>query len=138
MSGASSDRGSVTTEVAIVAPLAIMLLCLVAFVGRSATANGYITGAARDAARSASLERDPAAARQAATDTAATSLAHGGFTCATHTVEVDTARFAPGGQVAVTVRCELPLSDLGLLGLSGTRAVTSTAVSVVDLYRATR
>lgn len=129
------DQGSVTTEVVIVTPIAIMLLCLVALVGRTATAREQVDEAARDAARSASLERDPSAAWWAAQDSATTSLAAGGFRCASTSVDVDTSAFQPGGQVAVTVRCDIPLSDLGLLGLSGTRTVQSRSVSVVDQYR---
>lgn len=129
------DDGSVTTEVVIVTPIAILLLCLVALVGRTATAREQVDEAARDAARSASLERDPSAAWWAAQDSATTSLAAGGFRCASTSVDVDTGAFQPGGQVAVTVRCDIPLSDLGLLGLSGTRTVESRSVSVVDQYR---
>lgn len=129
------DQGSVTTEVVIVTPIAIMLLCLVALVGRTATAREQVDEAARDAARSASLERDPSAAWWAAKDSATTSLTAGGFGCASTSVDVDTSAFQPGGQVAVTVRCDIPLSDLGLLGLSGTRTVESRSVSVVDEYR---
>ena len=129
------DEGSVTTEVVIITPIAIMLLCLVALVGRTATAREQVDEAARDAARSASLERDPSAAWWAAQDSATTSLTAGGFRCASTSVVVDTSAFQPGGQVAVTVRCDIPLSDLGLLGLSGTRTVESRSVSVVDQYR---
>jgi len=132
------DAGVITTEVVIITPIAIALLCLVAFVGRTATAHEQVDEAARDAARSASLERDPASAWSAAQSAAATSLTSGGFTCAATGVEVDTTAFYPGGQVAVAVRCEIALSDLGLLGLSGTRSVESRSVSVVDLYRGQR
>ena len=34
----------------------------------------------------------------------------------------------------MTVRCDVPLSDLGLLGMSGTRTVESRSVSVVYDY----
>lgn len=129
------DDGSVTTELVIVTPIAIALLCLVALVGRTATAREQVDEASRDAARSASLERDPSAAWSAAQRSATSSLGGGGFRCASTNVAVDTSAFQPGGQVAVTVRCDIPLSDLGLLGLSGVRTVESRSVSVVDQYR---
>jgi len=138
MSRLTGDVGSVTTETVIVTPIAVVLLCLIAFVGRTASARGQVDDAARDAARAASLEREAGSALAAAQMTAATSLASNGATCAATDVVVDTAAFTPGGRVAVTVRCDIALSDLGLLGVSGTRTVTSTRVSVVDQYRGVR
>jgi Flp pilus assembly protein TadG len=130
------DRGSVTTELVVVTPAAIALLCLVALVGRGATARQHVDEAARDAARAASLERDPAAARHAAHTAAATALTSGGTRCAASRVEVDTTAFHAGGQVTVTVACDIALSDLALIGVPGTRTVTATSVSVVDTYKA--
>jgi Flp pilus assembly protein TadG len=132
------DAGSVTVEVVIITPVAIALMCLVAFVGRTSTAREQVDEAARDAARSASLERDPWSAHAAAETSATTSLTAGGFNCAATQVDVDTTAFYPGGQVSVTVRCDIPLSDLGLIGLAGTRSVQSRSVSVVDVYRGAR
>lgn len=137
MTDRRSDRGSATTEAVIVAPVAIVLLCLVALVGRTATAREQVDEAARDAARAASLERHAGAARSAAQDSASASLADGGFRCAATGVDVDTGRFAPGGTVAVTVRCDIPLADLGLVGIGGTRTVEARAVSVIDTWRGT-
>lgn len=131
------DAGSVTTEVVIITPIAIALLCLVALVGRTASAREQVDEASRDAARAASLERDPVSALWAAESTAATSLTAGGFTCDATRVDVDTGAFHPGGQVSVTVSCDVPLSDLGLVGVSGTRTIESSSVSVVDQFRAT-
>lgn len=129
------DAGSVTTEVVIITPVAIALLCLVALVGRTASAREQVAEASRDAARAASLERDPTSARRAAETTASTALADGGFRCDSTSVVVDTGAFEPGGQVRVTVSCDVPVSDLGLIGVSGTRTVEASAVSVVDVFR---
>ena len=138
MNRAHSDRGSISTEVVIIAPIALVLLCLIALVGRTTTARQSLDGAARDAARAASLQRDPAGAAEAARTAAATVLATTGTTCASTTVEVDTSRFEPGGQITVTVGCAVALSDLGLLGLPGTRNLSATSTSPVDTYRAVR
>ncbi len=132
------ERGSVTTEVAIIAPVAIALLCLIALVGRTATAREHVDEAARDAARAASLERDPHAAHTAATEMVTASMSGNGTVCGTTTVDIDTTAFRPGGQVAVTISCDIALGDLGLIGVPGTQTISSTAVSVVDLYRATQ
>lgn len=131
-----SDRGSVATEMVIVTPIALALLCLVALVGRTSSARDTVNNAARTAARSASFERNPAAATAAATQAANDSLNANGFHCAGQTVTADVSSYGPGGQVAVTVTCQVKLSDLGLLGLGGTKDVSATAVEVIDRYKA--
>jgi Flp pilus assembly protein TadG len=131
------DTGSITTELAIVTPIAIALLCLVALVGRTTVARAHVDGAARDAARAASFARDPASAQRDAQTAATTSLTDAGLHCASTQISADVASFGPGGQVTVTVACNISLSDLGLIGLGGTHAITATAVEPIDLYRAT-
>jgi hypothetical protein len=131
------DAGSITTELAIVTPIAIALLCLVALVGRTTVARGHVDGAARDAARAASFARNPTVAQTDAQTAAATSHDTAGVRCAATHVTADVASFGPGGQVTVTVTCDISLSDLGLIGVAGTRAITATAVEPIDLYRAT-
>ena len=131
------DAGSITTELAIVTPIAIALLCLVALVGRTTVARGHVDGAARDAARAASFARDPATAQRDAQTAATNSLTAAGVHCASIQISADVASFGPGGQVTVQVTCDIDLSDLGLIGLGGTHAITATAVEPIDLYRAT-
>lgn len=131
------DIGSVSTEMVIVAPIAIMLLCFVTLVGRTSSARDTVNSAARDAARAASLERNPINATAAATQSANTALASTSTRCASVSVDADVSSYGPGGQVAVTVTCDIKLSDLGLLGLSGTKAVSARAVEVIDQYKAT-
>jgi hypothetical protein len=41
----------------------------------------------------------------------------------------------PGGAVTVTVSCTVPLSDLLLLGVPGSRTVSASATSPVDQWR---
>lgn len=130
------DAGSVSTEMVIVTPIAIALLCLVALVGRTTSAREAVDSAARDAARAASIERDPNAATVAATQAASSSLASSGHRCVSYDVSVDVGSYGPGGKVTVTVTCEIPLGDLGPIGLGGTKAITASAVEVVDTYKA--
>lgn len=137
MSRGADDRGVLSTELAIVTPIAIVLLCLVAFVGRTSIAHQQVVEAARDSARAASIERDQASAERAARAGALQSLASGGFRCQSEEVTIDVSSFGPGGSVTATVRCEIRLSDLGLIGLGGTRSVEASSVAVVDRYRAT-
>ncbi len=133
------ERGSVTLELAIVFPAVLLLLVVVVLAGRLQVATGAVENAAAAAAREASIARTADAARTAATATAADTLAQQGITCSPSTVAVDTTGFAvPVGrpaQVAVTIRCAIPLDDLAIPGLPGARVISADATSVLDRYR---
>jgi Flp pilus assembly protein TadG len=113
-------------------PLVVILLFVVAL-GRLASARNQVEEAARDAARAASVAAgSPGAARQQALAAADADLS--GLSCADRTVDVDTDALHPGGQVAVTVGCHVPLGDLVLFDTPGRRTVQATSVAVVDTY----
>jgi Flp pilus assembly protein TadG len=142
----SGVAGSATVELVLVAPLLLVLLLFMVFAGRVVVAMGELEAAARDAARAASLSRSPQAAWQAAQQAAAADLAQTRrVTCQRLEVEVDTTAFQPrqtatgatAGSVAVSVRCQVRLSDLSLLGLGGTRVVQRRAIAPVDAFRGT-
>lgn len=131
-----SERGAVTTELVLVTPLVLVMLLFAVFAGRVAGARNDVVGAARDAARAASLSRTTAGARPAAEEAAAATLDDQEVTCeGSPRVSVDVADFVPGGTVAVEVACAIRLADLSLLGINGSRTVTARAVEVVDRYR---
>ena len=131
-----NERGSVTTELVLLTPLLILLLLFVVALGRLSGARLDVDGAAAQAARAASIARDPATATAMATQTATAALGSDHVTCAQLTVNTDTAQFAPGGSVAVTVTCHVALSDLTGLRLPASESVSSTAAAVIDVYRA--
>src|SRR5215218_4738046 len=95
--GAARETGAAVAEFAVVAPLLLILLVGVVFVGRLARAEGQVEGAARDAAS--------AAATTAARTEAAAALAAAGVSCRQMGVSVATAGFQAGGAVTVTVTC---------------------------------
>jgi Flp pilus assembly protein TadG len=120
------------------APLVVLLLVVVAMAGRGVTARMDVDSVAEAAARAASLARSPTAALEAASVTAEANLGDGRITCVELDVDVNTDEFAPGGQVTVTVTCEVQLSDLAAgAGIPGSLPITSTASSGIDLYRGT-
>ncbi|MFD5017142.1 TadE/TadG family type IV pilus assembly protein [Streptomyces chartreusis] len=133
------DEGSAAIEAAIIFPALIMFLCLAIAGGRIVTSGAKIDAAAQDAAREASIHRTAAAAQTAAQAAAAESLTGQGITCTSTSVTVNTGGLnVPAGQVGTvtaTVTCTLKLSDLLLPGVPGAKTLTSTATSVVDLYR---
>jgi Flp pilus assembly protein TadG len=115
LSRIQDERGSLTLELVALAPVLILLLWLVGvFSLRAMVAHAQVDGAARDAARAASIARSAIGGRQAAMAAAASSLQQARRTCASVQVTTHTERFHPGGTVAVTVACSIRLRDLGL------------------------
>jgi Flp pilus assembly protein TadG len=137
-----TDRGSVTLELAILGPALLLLLGLVIAAGRIAVSGGAIEAAARDAARQASISRDPATATAGARAAALDTLAEQGLRCTSLTVRLDTAAFtAPVGapaQVTARVSCVVALTDLAVPGLPGTKTLQASFASPLDSYRERR
>lgn len=129
-----NEQGGATIEIAIIAPVLILMLLMVVAFGRVTSASGDVDGAARDAARAASLRDDKASAVVAAEKAAASSLQSGSASCRSHQTQVDVSHFGAGGYVAVDVTCKTDLSDLSLLRLPGSKSIHSRFVSVVDTY----
>ena len=132
------ERGSAAVEIALLAPLLGTLVLVVIFGGRLALARQTVQVAAADAARGASLARTAADAERVATQLARSALANQGVTCATASVEVDTAGFAtpPGtpASTTVTVTCDLVTADLSL-PVPGTVRLSAASSSELDVFR---
>lgn len=129
------DSGSVATELVLLTPLLLLMLLFVVALGRTVSARLEVDGAAAQAARAASIARDPGNAIAMAQQAATTALGSDHVTCGDLTVATDTADFAPGGEVSVTVTCHVDLADLVGLRLPASQAISSTATSVIDVYR---
>jgi Flp pilus assembly protein TadG len=134
------EEGSASLELAIIAPVLLVLLALVIMGGRFAMASTAITGVAGAAARDASLARTPAAARAAAVSGALATLADQNLHCqGAPSVQVDTTGFAaaPGTPASVTVdvTCVVVVNGLNVPGLPTTRTLHERAVSPLDSYR---
>lgn len=132
------DRGAAAAELALAAPLLVLMFLIAIGAGRLVETRMRINDAAHQAARAASLARDPVSAARAARATAAASLDTGGASCTTVSADVDTGRFHPGGSVAVTVTCTVDLADVTgvpLPGGSDTQRASFTAP--IDTWRGT-
>jgi Flp pilus assembly protein TadG len=125
------EAGSMAVELALLAIPIVAIFLLVTAFGRFSDARNQVNEAARDAARQASTYLSPAAATQQADQIAGSELSGA---CAQHNVTVDTSNLHPGGQVTVSVACDIPLSDLTLLKLPGTKTIAASSTSVVDTY----
>ena len=133
------ETGSVSVELALLAPAILLLLSFAVVAGRTQIAEGAVQEAARAAAREASLARDAAIATSSASAQAERTLAAQDLRCQGTTIEIDTSGFEvpPGqpGDVTVTIACVVDMADLLAPGLPGTVTVEATFTSPVDAYR---
>lgn len=134
------DAGSVSLELAILAPALLALLGLLVIAGRVSVARSAVEYSAIAGARDASLARTAEGARERAGDAVARELAAQSVGCADVTTAIDTSGYSvPLGQpalVEVTVTCTVDLADLALPGLPGEKTLTASFVSSLDAYRA--
>lgn len=134
-----NDRGSATLELAIAAPVLLLLIALVIVAGRVAQAHQVVEAAAGEAARAATAAGGVASARAQADAAVAAALDSAGLACQSTSTQVDTSQWAlPVGRparVTATVTCQVRLSDLAMPGLPGSRLVTGSAGSALDTYR---
>ncbi|MCU1493400.1 MAG: TadE rane protein [Acidimicrobiaceae bacterium] len=139
MNRSLDDQGSATLELAILGPGLLLLLALVIAAGRVEVASSAVEQAAASGARDASLARSLTQARTVARQSVTASLGQQHITCQGLTVSVANSGFAaaPGtpATVRVDVTCSVPLSDLGVPGLPGSRTLRASMSSVVDTYR---
>ena len=135
---AGRDDGNAALELVVLAPVLLFLLGLVVAAGRTSIAQGSVDAAARDAARQASISLTPGAAQAAALSSAKSALSQDGLDC-NPVVTVNTAQFSvPVGEpatVTATVSCQVPLSDLLVPGLPGSRTLHFTFTSPLDPFR---
>lgn len=128
---AADERGSVSVELAILAPLVGLLLGAVVLVGRVQLARADVEGAARSAARDLSISRDPYAAVEEVRSALQETLDVGSPTCRTLT-------FSPqieATRVDVTLTCAVDLQEAAVLPVPGSMSVSASASEVIDTYR---
>ncbi|GAA4714516.1 TadE/TadG family type IV pilus assembly protein [Phytohabitans rumicis] len=134
------DAGSVSVEIAVLAPAFLLLVVLAAVAGRTAIAQNAVDLAAHEAARTASLARTAATAEVQGEAAANATLAEQGLDCGNSlVVEVNTSGFAADlgepATVTATVTCDVSLADLAMPGVPGSKTVQATYVSPLDRYR---
>jgi Flp pilus assembly protein TadG len=118
----------------LLAPLFVVLLLFIVLCGRIVAAQLDVDAAAGAASRTGSLARAQATGRAGAERTARDTLSTRGVRCDPATVAVTYTAGQPAA-VTVTVECRVPLQDLVLLGVPGSRVVESTATSPLDQWR---
>jgi Flp pilus assembly protein TadG len=128
-----------SVELVIIAPALVLLLLLVGAGGRWVESHGALDGAARDAARAASVGRtagdaDTLAQQAADADATSSGWCDGGTVAVGVTGFPDTAAVAEGATVTVTVKCNVNMAPFTLLGFRAASPVTATAVAPLDPF----
>ncbi|SEG99415.1 TadE-like protein [Nonomuraea solani] len=123
------ERGSMAVETVMLAPVFLLFLMFLAGAGVLVESQGRVNGAARDAARAASVQRTLDDAEGAA-EAIATSVLQPH--CQSSAVSLDGSAWEQGGEVRAEVRCEL---DLAFLGFGGTKELRGTAVVPLEQFR---
>ncbi|MFY1633668.1 TadE/TadG family type IV pilus assembly protein [Solwaraspora sp. WMMB335] len=133
------QRGSVTIELAILAPSLLLVASFAMLVGRVSLANAALDAATYSAARAASLTRDATTAQSRAESSLQTTLDAQNIHCLNLLVNVDTTQFARDvgepASVTVTVECRVDLSAGAMPGTPTSRWITAVYSSPLDLFR---
>jgi len=134
--GRGREEGNAALELVVLAPVILFLLGLMIAAGRTSIAQGSVDAAARDAARQASISLTLGAAQAAAQSSAQAALSQDGLDCRP-TVHIFTHNFGEqfGASITAIVRCRVPLSDLVVPGLPGSRMLSYSFTSPLDPFR---
>lgn len=138
----SGSAGGAALELLLIAPVLIVFALLIVAGGRYWNGQQAIASAAASAARAASLQSGSDQAQRVGTQQGQAALADVGQECTSTTVSIDTGGFAaPAGQSAVvtaTVTCTVSWSDLAVPGLPGSKELSATSTSPLDIHREAR
>ncbi|MER5258986.1 MULTISPECIES: TadE/TadG family type IV pilus assembly protein [unclassified Streptomyces] len=129
--GLGSDRGLSTIEVVILAPVMILFILILVAFGQLVDGRGAVDGAARDAARAGSIQKDMGTAMAEARAAAEADLE--GVCVGPVTVSQTSAGFVPGTFFTVEVSCEV--RGLAMLGLDMETTLKASFSSSLDPYR---
>ncbi|MEZ0072747.1 TadE/TadG family type IV pilus assembly protein [Planotetraspora sp. GP83] len=117
-----------TAETVLLAPVFLIFLMFLVGAGRIVEAQGEVNGAARDAARAASVQRTHSEAEAAATDAAEAALSG---ECSPQ-VSMSGTDWTEGGVVKATVTCEL---NLDFLGFGTAKQMAGSSVVPLEHFR---
>jgi Flp pilus assembly protein TadG len=126
-----TERGSMTLEFALLAPAFILLVLLLVVGGRIVEAQSQVDGAARDAARAASVQVNVSGVYPAARQAAESDLDSAGHDMCPGGLNVNWAGGSGAGEVTVDVHCTINLSFFPGLG---TITMTGHALAPLDTY----
>jgi Flp pilus assembly protein TadG len=132
---ARTDRGSLTVELVVITPVLFLLATMMVAFGRVAASRQAVVESARAGAETAALQPSATAATSIAATQAAVGVSLGGHSCAHLSVTTDVSHFYPGGDVVVTVTCQVALSDVSIPGMPGHTSVSASSTAPIDPFR---
>jgi Flp pilus assembly protein TadG len=130
-----SDRGSLTVELVVITPVLFLLATMVVAFGRVGSCRQSIEESARAGAETAAVQPSASAAISSAAVEGAVGTSMGDRSCTHLRVTTDVSHFYPGGEVVVTVACQVALSDLAIPGMPGETSVSASATAPIDPFR---
>ena len=138
----NTERATTIVEFVALAPLLAALMLFVVFCGRVAWTRNTVARSARDAVRAASMSITREEAATALEATLTENLGANASRC-THlpvdygAIGTDTGEAGDwdSGVIELRLTCNIPTSDLGLLGIAGTKTFTAVAIEPVDTWR---
>lgn len=125
------DRGSGAVQLPVMAATYVAFIMLLVFVGRVNSGHSAAETAARSAARTIAISRDPTSAMGTAQDEAAAIANVGSASCRS----MDFASSVSDTEVTVTVTCQVDLAEVTLTGIPGRWAATAAASEPIDRWR---
>jgi Flp pilus assembly protein TadG len=129
------DAGTMSLELVLLTPILVAFMMLMVGLGRIVEAQSQVDGAARDAARAASVARDRVSARSDAERAAEATMSGHKWCQGGPRTDPDFRAWRQGGQVTVTVRCDIDLGGLSLIGLTASKTMVGTATAPLDTLR---
>ena len=135
---AGRQRGALALELAILAPVLLVLFMFLLACGRYFQTSSLLEGAARDGARSASQARSLPEAQARVDQAVSAALGQAVKSCQDSASGSITTAFTAGTPLSVEVTCTINYRDLGLLGLGGDTTITKRFTSSLDPYRGVR
>jgi Flp pilus assembly protein TadG len=134
LAGRRSERGQALIEAALVIPVLLLVAFGVIMAGRVVHAKIAVQAAAREASREVATAPSESSGVSDAVQTAQAVADGYGLSQDRLSVEIDANGFQRGDTVTATVRYEVGLGDLPLLGRTGV-SVTSSHSERIELYR---
>jgi Flp pilus assembly pilin Flp len=133
---ARDERGTAAVELALLAPVLIVLVAAVVAAGRIVETKSAVLSVAREAARAASEAPDAASARQAAASAAQVVAAGLGLDPARLSLTQDAGGFGRGEPYRVDVAYRVRLTDLPGLGvLPGSFVLSAQHAELIQRFK---
>jgi Flp pilus assembly protein TadG len=132
---APGERGTLAVELVVLAPVIVVFGLLALGLGRYELARQQVVGAAQAGAQAAAVASNPASAQALARVAALADISSTTRSCPHPSVTTDVSDFSAGGDVRVTVTCQVHFSDLAVPGLPGTTTLHRSSVAPIDPYR---